>query len=170
MLLLIAITAIGIWGYYSRKAHKKIINALESISSQQVTKLEVYPRVSYGAFGVPVTFIAPDQIIGDFLQTVMDRQSYPTSRDRVDSENNCWFLEITTKDTSVQMSFYIPSQKRGIVVGRLGKFPENGARYYYGDFQSRQLYHWYQKYSHRWLEPEKTPPIPSPQPHPPGGE
>jgi hypothetical protein len=50
-----------------------------------------------------------------------------------------------------EISFLIPSGKGDIVVGRLGNFSKTGHSYD-GDFQSRELFQWYQKYSHRWLE------------------
>ncbi|MCP4313950.1 MAG: hypothetical protein GY790_22065 [Bacteroidetes bacterium] len=52
-------------------------------------------------------------------------------------------------------------------MGKLGKRRTTGGS---GYFQSRQLYHWYQKYSHRWLEPDESQPTPTPRPDPPGGE
>ena len=55
------------------------------------------------------------------------------------------------------------------MVGHLGKFSSKGT-IDYGYFQSRKLYQWYQKYSHRWLEPEGSQPAPTPQPELPGDE
>lgn len=43
--------------------------------------------------------------------------------------------------------------KENILFGTLGKWGKNSGDFFYGDFQSRQLYQWYKQYSHRWLTP-----------------
>jgi hypothetical protein len=120
---------------------------------QHVTTFRIYPRVAYGPFRTPVTFKAPDPIIDEFFHALTHRNSYPISRDRIASRDHNWFLEVATEGVpTIQISFLIPSGKGDIVVGRLGNFSKRGHSYD-GDFQSEFLFQWYQKYSHRWLDP-----------------
>ncbi len=153
------IIIVGFYFYGTRKTYQKTINALTSIDSSQVIKLRIYPKVNR-PFGIPITFKTPDTIIDEFFQSLTDVRPYPTSRDTV-SQNQSWFLEVVTKECMFQIAFYIPYQKGNIVVGGVGKFSPSGGNYT-TEFQSRQLYQWYQTYSHRWLTPEGTPPAPQP--------
>lgn len=153
ILVLFVLIIIGIVGYLLRSESKydTKINALTSMEPQLVTVFKIYPRVGV-PFGTPVTFQAPDPIIDEFFHALSDRHSYPISRDRIASRDHNWFLEVATEGIpTIQISFLIPSGKGDIVVGRLGKLSETGGSYY-GDFQSRELFQWYQTYSHRWLE------------------
>ncbi|GAK54525.1 hypothetical protein U14_05812 [Candidatus Moduliflexus flocculans] len=54
----------------------------------------------------------------------------------------------------IQIKFHIPYGQGHVVVGEFAG--------YQNAFQSRQLYQWYQTYSHRWLMPEGTPPASQP--------
>ncbi|GAK54527.1 hypothetical protein U14_05814 [Candidatus Moduliflexus flocculans] len=146
--------------FWQEGQYRTTIEALTSISPEQVTKFRIYPRV-----GVPVDtsieFMLHDSIIADFFQALTDQRSYSYSHDTVASRDHSWFLEIIAGELFIQISFHIPHDNDNIVAGMLGKFTKNSTTSY-GHFQSRQLYQWYQRYSHRWLTPEGTPPAPSP--------
>ena len=49
------------------------------------------------------------------------------------------------------LPFHIPSGSESIVAVGLGKW-KKGSSSHYGYIQSRLLFQWFQKYSHRWLE------------------
>lgn len=156
LVLVIFATVVGIL-VYSRKEDERTIDALMSMDPQQVTIFKIYPGVAYGPFGTPVVFNIPDPIIDEFFHALTDHNSYPISRDRIASQDHNWFLEIATEGVpATQISFLIPSGKGNIAVGRVGEFSEKGYSYD-ATFQSKLLYQWYQKYSHRWLTPEGAP-------------
>ena len=148
---------ISILFYYQKHRAQKTIKALNAINSSQIVLFRIYPRVA-----VPdenfIELKASESIIDDFFRSLGDIRSYKPSHDTIISENHSWFLEMELEKGRIQINFYIPSQQRDIVVGVIRKFNDAKTRAY---FQSRQLYHWYQKYSHCWLEPEEAP-TPSP--------
>ncbi len=168
--LLIAVIIVVLIALWSREKglSRKAIEDLTSISPEQVTMVRIYPRV-VTPVGTYVEFTPPDPIVEDFFRALADHRSYSYSHDRVFGKDHQWFFEVAAGEVFLQVSFHIPDDNDTIVAGMLGKFTSHSTRSY-GDFQSRQLYHWYQKYSHRWLEPEESPPTPSPQPDSPGGE
>ncbi len=111
---------------------------------------KIYPNVS-GQFGTPREIKSPDPLIDDFFESISDIHGY-SGRYTVASEQDGWFIEFSFNNRKVQLSCSIPVQKKETIVGWIE----------YNKYQSRQLYHWYQQYSHRWLTPERTPPAPQP--------
>jgi len=105
--------------------------------------------------GKAIEFDPHDAIVADFFRSLTNITPYwLPGRDK----QNSWFLEVETHDTMIQIRFYIPGNNE-ILAGALGKWgKKNSGAVFYGDFQSRQLYQWYQTYSHRWLTPEGSPP------------
>jgi hypothetical protein len=170
VLLIICSCFLTLIGLLSCSKYEEKVNVLTSTDSQGVVEFKIYPRVIAPA-GIPVEFSASDQIVDAFFQSLKDIHPYPTSRDTIASWDYNWFLEVYAKGWGdmIQIKFYIPSRKGDVVVGTLGEFHKTGGSHD-GQFQSQQLYHWYQKYSHRWLEPEEAPPTPTPQADPPDGE
>ena len=166
LIVVILVVLIALWSW-EKGLSRKAIEDLTSISPEQVTMVRIYPRV-----GIPVNtsveFTFLDLIIEDFFLALADSRPYSYSHDRAWKDQQ-WFFEIAAGEMSLQISFHIPDDNATIVAGMLGKFTNHSTRSY-GYFQSRQLYHWYQKYSHRWLEPEGSQPPPTPRPDPPGGE
>ncbi len=157
---------------FQKEEQRKIMPELISLASKGGIHFKIYPAVTI-PIGDFLTFNQSDSLVQDFFGSIQDTLSYSRNHDTIASNDYVWFLEIYTDnaDLAKQIGFYIPSGKKRIVVGELGKWQQgNGTGTRYGYFQSRQLYHWYQKYSHRWLELEKTPPTPAPQPDAPGGE
>lgn len=151
ILPLVFIILILVMLIYGKSEYKTKINALTSMNPQHVTTFKIYSRVAGRPYRTPVTFNAPDPLIEEFFHALTDRRSYPTSRDTAKVEQQ-WFLEVATGEIMIQIAFYIPYKKGDIVVGIIGNFSETGGSYD-GDFQSRKLFQWYQKYSHRWLSP-----------------
>ena len=153
---------------YQQWQYKKTLSSLRTLSPQEVTMFKIYPRVIIPV-GKPVEFSGDDPIIGEFFQALTDLRTYHPSHDQVFSEDNSWFLEISTESTMIQIDFHIPSPHRNFVAGEFGRFGERRSTFY-GSFQSQNLFQWYQKYSHRWLKPEASRPTPTPQPDPPDSE
>ena len=151
ILVLIFVTVI-VLGIFNQIRFYRTVNTLKSMGFHHVTLFRIYPTASMPD-KTPVEFITPDPIIDDFLQSVTDLRAYWGSPGSVASFDHEWFVEIVTEEDKIQMSCYIPAEKDDIVLGEFGKFSKGGGGSYYGDFQSRLLYQWYQKYSHRWLNP-----------------
>ena len=128
---------------------KTSIADLRSFDPQRVTSFRIYPRV-IKPVGESITFNISESIISEFFQALKDISSYSPNHDTAKKEEN-WYLEVTAEGDVFQIGFYIPYGKGNIAVGEF----DGG-----GEFQSRQLYQWYQTYSHRWLTPEGTPPVP----------
>jgi hypothetical protein len=116
-----------------------------------VTVLRIYPRSGIPR-GKSVIFRTPDPLIDEFFRSLSDIRIYWPSHDTVTSQDHSWFLEVSTGGDPIQISFYIPSGKGARVAGEFGNWNLRSS-VHYGDFQSQQLYDWYQKYSHRWLSP-----------------
>ena len=136
---------------------------LLAIEPSDITLFRIFPRTGK-PIGSSIEISPPEPIIDEFIQALTDIGTYLPNHDTVELREHTWSLEISTEEAEkiVPIHFYIPYQQGDIVVAdMLGND---------GYFQSRQLYQWYQKYSHRWLEPEDAPPTPTPQPDPPGGE
>ncbi len=162
------IIILAITPFYDKIKFRRKIKNLTSIDSSQVTIFRIFPRV-IRPVGASKEFQTSDRIITDFFKSLADLRPYRQSHDTVTSLDHSWFLEIVTRTHRVQIDFHIPSKKGELVAGKIGKWDKNFATFY-GGFQSRKLYQWYQKYSHRWLESEGSQPTPTLQPDPPGGE
>lgn len=139
-------------GYNSVK-YRKAIETLTSLQAQQIEAFRIYPKVIIPR-GHSRKFEAPDTIIDDFFSSLSDIRHYRPSHDTVDVQSHNWFLEISSEDFQLQISFYIPSEPDNIVIGQLGAFGKEGEMLSYGYFQSHQLLQWYKKHNHRWLESE----------------
>ncbi len=155
-------------GCQREKRYNRTIRRLKSMKLQDVQVLKIYPRVT-NPIRAAKMFTNQESLTDDFFQSMKDIDAYSPSHDRVASQDHSWFLEIIKKNETIQIQFRIPIEKGQIVAGRIGKYDQNGA-IFYGWFQSQLLFQWYQKYSHRWLEPEASQPTPTPQPDPAGGE
>ncbi len=133
------------------------IITLLSLSPKQVTLFKIYPRTEQPV-GTSIEFNSPDPIIDDFLHALTDIRPYRTTAyDSLVSDNHLWFLEITTdQGKSIQISCFITFEKAATVIGSLGKFVPGGGGPHYGYFQSKLLFQWYQKHSHRWLKSEES--------------
>jgi len=159
-LCLIMILGIGKLTYNTIQYYR-IVPILKAGIPQKVT-LMIYPRVS-SLSGRAVTFRSPDPIVTEFWSALADIRRYWPNHDTISSRDHAWFVEIFAEDglIHIQMDFHIPSHKSSIVAGRIGTFSSISMTNY-GEFQSRQLYQWYQTYSHRWLTPEGSPSAPPP--------
>ena len=146
--------------FWQERQYQTTIKALTSIPPEQVTMFRIYPRRVGTPIDTHIEFTPPDSIITDFFQALTDQRPYSYSHDRAREEQQ-WFFEVAAGEVFIQISFHIPYDNDNIVAGMLGKFTKNSTRSY-GYFQSRQLYQWYQTYSHRWLTPEGSPPAPLP--------
>ena len=143
---------------YNTIQYYRTVHILKANIPEKVT-LMIYPRGS-SPVGRAVTFRSPDPIVTEFWSALTDIRRYWPNHD---SGVHAWFVEIWAKDglIHIQINFHIPSHKGDIVAGQIGTFSSISMTNY-GEFQSRQLYQWYQKYSHHWLTPEGTPPAPQP--------
>ena len=150
-------------GMYRQWQYQKALSSLCALSPHEVTMFKIYTR------GEPVEFTGDDPIIEEFLQILTDLHTYYPNHDQIFSEDDSWFLEISTESMMIQINFHIPLPHRAFVAGKFGRFGERRSTFY-GSFQSQNLFQWYQKYSHRWLKPEASRPTPTPQPDPPDSE
>ncbi|PID55691.1 hypothetical protein CSB45_14760 [candidate division KSB3 bacterium] len=66
--------------------------------------------------------------------------------------SDAFFVEIFDGDNLIQGFFRILTGKE-YVVGEFGKWRQS-SQTFYGEFRSKKLFQWYQKYSHHWLEAE----------------
>lgn len=139
---------------YQKVQYHRTIQAFTTIVPQQVSTFRIYPRV-FKPVGTPIEFRNPDPMIDEFFHFLTDLRSYQPSHDTVTSRDHSWFLEVATEDSMIQISFHIPSHLDDTVAGLFGKY--SNTRYgTYGSFQSQELFQWYQKYSHRWLNPSES--------------
>ncbi len=116
---------------------------LQKANAKSLTTFVMYPKVGK-AVGHAVVLTLPDPLIDAFFDALEDAHSYTRAGITVASQDHLWFLEMTIGNKRIQMKCYIPSKEGNIVVGEF-----LGSK---GAFQSRHLFQWYQKYSHRWLE------------------
>ena len=148
---------ISIFCYRNLHSYSKL-SALRGIHPDDITIFRIYPGVMIPV-GKAIEFNPHDTMVTDFFQSLSNINPYWL---RGRDNHSIWFLEVATKDVMIQISFYIPGKNK-ILAGTLGKWGKNNScAVFYGDFQSHQLYQWYQTYSHRWLTPEGTPPAPQP--------
>jgi hypothetical protein len=81
----------------------------------------------------------------EFFNALEDMQFATPNYEEV---KNQWIIRIDTDITSLSVECSTSKDNPSVVVGLIDS--DEGLTY----FQSQQLYHWYQKYSHRWLMPE----------------
>ena len=130
----------------------RTIHTLKSLSSGAIRELRIYPRTT----GKQEIFSPPSALIDNFFQALADIRAYHGSPKGIMSLDHEWFVEIKTADGHIiQMSCHLPANGKKVVHGALGRFYEKGGGPYYGKFQSQDLYHWYQTYSHLWLGEKK---------------
>ncbi len=129
----------------------RTLKILKAIKPQQISSFKIYPHVGKPV-GIPIVFKAPDPLIVEFFDTLTDCHSYWPSHD---TGHSGWYLEIVTEDSTLHIGFYIPTRKPGVVVGNLGERTRFGI-IDYGFFQSQNLAQWYDKHSHRWLNPSEN--------------
>lgn len=128
---------------------------LKAINPQQLTTFKIYPQVSKPV-GAPVEFKIPDSIIEEFFHSLKDFRFCLPSRHSVISYDYTWFLEVSAGGAVIHMACSIPSHKRDIVIVRFGDY-RGWNEMDYGEFKSKLLFQWYQKYSYLWLNPPDTP-------------
>jgi hypothetical protein len=153
LILSIVVVSIGIVIFFvipTMKENKKRVQSFFAMTPQEIRLFQIYPRVGTPS-GKPIKFTPSDPLVSDFFQAISDHQSYPLSRDTVEKDRS-WFIELADQNLMLQLQCYIPYQKGEIVVVVFADIDHTGGSYY-GDFQSDLLYQWYQKYSHRWLNP-----------------
>jgi hypothetical protein len=143
---------------YRRTMHiltQEFSAALQQPNAHSLLTFAIYPRI-VKAVGQPLVMTLPEPLIDKFFDALEDARPYARSGVTIASRDHQWFLEIAAGSTRIQMKCYIPSRQGNIVVGEF-----LGSK---GAFQSRNLFQWYQKYSPRWLEPEKSQQSPTAQP------
>ena len=115
------------------------------MTSNEVISFKIYPG-AIAPVGPSIIFKPPSPVIDTFFQSIKDMRSSWTNYSPA-NEEYVWFLEIATqKGDIIQLSCTIPAKKRTYVVGMLND---------HDFFKSRQLYQWYQDYSHRWLNSDE---------------
>jgi hypothetical protein len=152
--IVVSLILIGV-GIYKKIRYDQTINLLMSMDPQWIStfRIESYPK----GMKIYTKFVAPEPIIRDFFLSLTDVRSYSPNSDDALNRIDVWYLEVADREKKIKIEFHISAHKSDTVVGLLGKF--DGVVIPYGAFQSQQLFHWYQKYKDRWLQP-----TPSPQP------
>ncbi len=135
-------------GMYRQWQYQKALSSLCALSPHEVIMFKIYTR------GEPVEFPSDDPIIEEFLQNLTDLRTYYPNHDQIFSEDDSWFLEISTESMMIQINFRIPLPHRAFVAGKFGRFGERRSTFY-GSFQSQNLLQWYTKHNYRWLKPEE---------------
>ena len=157
---------------YQKRLLSRQLDMLTSVEVQDIVAFRIYRGTSRPPSGSFVELKSSELIVKEFLHSLTDLKRHRKHRDSIDDLDNIWFMEIVVRGKMFQIDCYVPShfpsRQNDTVVGELGKF-FNTRVDSDGYFQSRKLYQWYQKYSHRWLEPEGSQLTPVPQPDPPGG-
>ena len=151
-------------GDYQKEQYERVMPFLAALTPGRITSF----KISSHALRVDVSkseleFNKNDILVMEFLQALEDRHFIT----RIPYKSQAviqWKTQIFRKVDAVTIEFFVYEDFPDVVIGLVDSY----AGYTY--FQSRQLYQWYQKYSHRWLEPEKAQPTPTPQPDPSGGE
>jgi hypothetical protein len=151
ILLLAGTIAIGIL-FGPEGEYQRAFNKLIAVTPQQVIAIKVYPKTDRGFSKNPIIFNSPNPLINEFMDALANIRPYSPSHDRSE-DRQVWLLDLLTEEDVIQILFYIPYEREKNVVGVLRKL-SNSEITDYGSFQSRQLYDWYQTYSHRWLTPE----------------
>lgn len=148
--LFIAILLIGGFYVVLSQPYRK----LKAINPEQVTSFKIYTRISKPA-GSLVEFNMPNPLIEDFFHALQDFRFRLPGRHTVISFEHNWFLEVSTRGTIIQMICSIPSHKPNVVIARFGEY-SSWIEMDYGEFESKLLFQWYQKYSHLWLHPPEN--------------
>ena len=152
ILTLIALFSVAI---LNKVNYYRIVKALRALEPRHITAFRIYPRVNRPV-GIPIEFTSSEPIVVEFFEAIVDMRLYWLSPGTLASRDHAWFVEIVAEGKQIQMSSSILSGRDDAVYGTLGKFVKGGGGPLYGDFQSRKLFQWYQKYSHLWLEPDKS--------------
>ena len=152
-LVIMFLCVVLVLSFSQRRADKQAMKTLEAIDGQEVKSFKIYPRISVPE-GEAIEFECLDLIVQEFFLAIQTFRHYKPSHDTISSQDNNWFLVMTTENEVIHIDFYIPSEQKDSVIGILCRVNKTKAHYH---FQSEALYQWYQKYSHRWLNPVKSP-------------
>ena len=139
LIFIVVFTIFTIASVQSYFHYRKDLKQFRTLCPEEIVVFKIYPRFM-NPTGTPVEFRYPDAMLKDFFHALSDIKSYHPTHDNIESLAHCWFLQVETLKNTTQIEFRIPSGKGQIVTGRLNRLDW---------FQSRQLYQWYQTYSHR---------------------
>ncbi|MCP4398872.1 MAG: hypothetical protein GY801_16430 [bacterium] len=146
-ILLFMLTIKGM-DFWQTKQFNRRVQALTPLSLTSVQEVRIRPRTNQFGGGIP--FAPADPLVAEFLKAVSDIRAYHGSPKGTLSRDHEWSIEIEMTDEHIiQMRCDLPANREEVAHGY---FKE----YHYGPFQSRGLYRWYQKYSHRWLGKKKN--------------
>ena len=155
---------IGIIGYRNFQYYRTFW-FLRHLERQQIHSVKIYSDTTRPA-GREIALTSFEPIIPELLESF--KGSWAVWLPHRFAVADSFFLEIITEEREIQGVFRIPKGKT-YIIGEFGKWRQS-SQTFYGEFRSKKLYQWYQKYSNRWLESEGSPPPPTPQPDSPGGE
>ncbi len=158
LVILVFLTLFTVFGagFVQRIQFYRTILALRAVERHHVTVFIIYPRSTRPVQGVtPVKFSSPDQIVDEFLKITEHFQAYWFSPGTLTSPDYDWYLEIITRNSIIKMWCSLEPDMSNIVLGEIGIMTNTGNDRYYGRFQSKLLFQWYQKYSHFWLNPDE---------------
>ncbi|GAK53391.1 hypothetical protein U14_04656 [Candidatus Moduliflexus flocculans] len=139
---------------YQKVQYGRVKPHLKSIVPQQVSSFTIGTKDStLSERQANREFVTDKEMMTAFFQTIPDmRFAAPIYKEFLAQ----WKTEIHIGTKIVTVECSIPADDPTLVISLI----DSPAGYTY--FQSRQLYQWYQTYSHRWLTPEGTPPAPQP--------
>ncbi len=130
---------------YHKRQYSKVVSIISSISSESVTSFKIVADMPDSFLDQKMEeFTQETAMMMGFFQAIEDMQfSAPKYKEFLAQ----WKIEIHAGATLVTVECSIPADDPTLVIGLI----DSPVGYTY--FQSRQLYQWYQTYSHRWLTP-----------------
>jgi hypothetical protein len=142
ILMLFLIVLVGVLEYTRRTAQKSTIEALMSVPSRAVTSFRIHPEFSNPYdYKDAIEFAQEEKLIMAFFEAITDSHPYQPEHDRALTQ---WGMQIRTATTTIKIACHIPDHKPEVVAGHIKTASGSG------DFQSRLLLRWYQKYGHYW--------------------
>ncbi len=139
-------------GHYQKEQYKRAMPFLSSLTPEKITSFKVGSRaLEIDESKRGTEFSKNDAIVVEFFHALEDQRFI----NRIPYESQVvmqWKTQILKKAGTITIEFSVYEDSPTVVIGLVDSY----AGYTY--FQSRKLYQWYQKYSHRWLESEESQP------------
>jgi hypothetical protein len=142
----LAVLVLGIWHIYTGRSitreQQNAIKTLIAIQPNTLTSFKIHPEKTYtDDYHDAIEFPEDARLVMEFFQACATIKPYSPQHDVGLAQ---WGMQIRTKTAIVRVACHIPDHKPGVVAGTI--FSDSGS----GDFQSRLLLRWYQKYGHYW--------------------
>ena len=127
--------------YDDRKQQELAITMFKTIDSQQIIAFKIQDAPYAKDYKDVTNFTQQKELLIEFFQAITDSEPYQPKHDSALAQ---WGVQLHFNTTTIRVGCYIPTYDPSIVAGII--FTNSAS----GEFQSKKLLRWYQKYGYYW--------------------